>query len=122
MYLASRIDDLSRIVLVLVLDHLAERILDGRVVAVDKVPVDELHRQTRLACAPSRQYAVCWYLHVKPARASGNHVPTALLPTMATFLCLGGGAILLLGLGRGREEAERLARFEVWLSQSTAAM
>jgi len=47
--LASRIDDLSRIVLVLVLDHLAESILDGRVVAVDKVPVDELHRQTRLA-------------------------------------------------------------------------
>ena len=122
MYLASRIDDLSRIVLVLVLDHLAESILDGRVVAVDKVPVDELHRQTRLACAPARQYVVCWYLHVKPARASGNHVPTALLPTMATFLCLGGGAILLLGLGGGREEAERLARFEVWLSQSTAAM
>jgi hypothetical protein len=65
MYLASRIDNLSRIVLVLILDHLAEGILDSRVVAVDEVPVDELHRQTRLACAHARQYAVCWYLHVK---------------------------------------------------------
>jgi hypothetical protein len=56
---------------------------------------------------------------VKAARALHNHVPTALLPTMAIFRCFGGGAILLLDLGGGREEAERLARFEVWSSQST---
>lgn len=49
-YLASSIDDLSCEILVLPLDHLAEGVLDGRVVAVDKVTVDELHRHTRLAC------------------------------------------------------------------------
>lgn len=37
--------------MILPLDHLAESVLDGRVVAVDKVTVDELHRHTRLACA-----------------------------------------------------------------------
>ena len=51
MYLASRIDNLSRVVLILILDHLAEGILDSRVVTVDKVSVDELHRHTRLACS-----------------------------------------------------------------------
>jgi hypothetical protein len=49
-YLACGIDDLRCKVLVLVANHLAERVLDSRVVAVDKVAVDELHRQTRLAC------------------------------------------------------------------------
>jgi hypothetical protein len=69
-------------------------------------------------------FAVWCYLHVKLAQAALNnhHVPTALLPTMAIFLCFGGGAILLLGLVGGREEAERLARFEVWSSQSTAGL
>jgi hypothetical protein len=65
MYLASRIDNLSRIVLVLVLDHLAKSILDSRVVAVDKVPIDKLHRHTRLACRLLGQHVVCCYLHVK---------------------------------------------------------
>jgi hypothetical protein len=121
MYLASRIDNLSRVVLILILDHLAEGILDSRVVTVDKVSVDELHRHTRLACSFGSVCSVCWHLHVKLAQAAlDNHVPTALLPTMATFLCFGGGAILLLGLVEGREEAERLARFEGWSSQSTA--
>jgi len=47
--LASGVDDLGGKLLVLVPNDLAERVLDGRVVAVDKVAVDELHRQTRLA-------------------------------------------------------------------------
>jgi len=47
--LPCSVNDLSREVLILPLDHLAESVLDGRVVAVDKVTVDELHRHTRLA-------------------------------------------------------------------------
>lgn len=50
MYLASGIDDLCCKVLILVPDHLAEGILDSRIIAIDKVAVDELHRETRLAC------------------------------------------------------------------------
>lgn len=50
-YLASSIDNLSREVLVLPLDHFAECVLDGGIVAVDKVAVDKLHRHTGLACA-----------------------------------------------------------------------
>lgn len=49
-YLAGGIDDLRGKVLVLVANHLAEGVLNGRVVAVDKVAVDKLHRETRLAC------------------------------------------------------------------------
>lgn len=60
-YLASSIDNLRRKVLVLPLDHLAEGILDGRVVAVNEVTVDELHRHTRLACADSRQSRPRWH-------------------------------------------------------------
>jgi hypothetical protein len=43
-YLTRRIYDLGCKVLVFVPDHLAECVLNGRVVAVDKVAVDELHR------------------------------------------------------------------------------
>jgi hypothetical protein len=50
-YLTSRIDNLRRKVLVLIPDHLAECVLNGRIVAVDKVAIDKLHRQTRFACA-----------------------------------------------------------------------
>jgi hypothetical protein len=51
-----------------------------------------------------------------------HNSPTALLPTMATFLCFGAGGILLSPFGEGREEADRLARFEVWRSQSSAGV
>jgi len=50
-YLASCVDDLGRKFLVLVADEFAERVLYGRVIAVHKVAVDKLHRQTRLSCA-----------------------------------------------------------------------
>lgn len=48
-YLSCSIDNLGCIVLVLVANNLAKSILNGRIVAVDKVAVDELYRQTRLA-------------------------------------------------------------------------
>lgn len=53
-YLSSGIDNLGGIILVLVLDHFAKSVLNGWIVAVDKVAVDELHRHTRLACAKQR--------------------------------------------------------------------
>jgi len=55
MYLPSGIDKLRCKLLVLVTNDLAERVLDGGIVAVDKVAVDELNRQTRLACSRGRQ-------------------------------------------------------------------
>src|SRR6478752_4723666 len=53
-YLAGGIDDLGGIFLVLVADDLAERVLDGGIVALDEVAVDELHRQARFAWAVRR--------------------------------------------------------------------
>ena len=41
--LARCVDDLGRVVLSLIPDLLAERVLDGRVVALDKVAVDITH-------------------------------------------------------------------------------
>ena len=52
-YLSSCIDNLRREVLLLVSDNFAKRVLDGRVVALDEVAVNELDRQTRLACPVS---------------------------------------------------------------------
>lgn len=43
--LTSRIDDLGRKVLALVSNRLAESVLDCRIVAVNEMTVDELHRQ-----------------------------------------------------------------------------
>lgn len=43
-YLAGGVDDLGGIVLVLIADDLAESVLDGGVVALNKVTVDELDR------------------------------------------------------------------------------
>jgi hypothetical protein len=50
--LASGVDDLGREILVLVPDDFAECVLDGGIVALHKVTVDELDSQTRLAWAP----------------------------------------------------------------------
>lgn len=57
-YLAGGIDDFGSIVLALVADDLAERIFDGRVVALDKVAVYELHGERRFTCA-SKQSSAC---------------------------------------------------------------
>ncbi len=46
MYLASGIDDLCCEILVLVANDLAEGVLDGRIVTVNKMAVDKLHCQT----------------------------------------------------------------------------
>jgi hypothetical protein len=44
-YLTGSINDLGRKLLVLIPDDFAEGVLDSRIVALDKVTVDELHRQ-----------------------------------------------------------------------------
>jgi hypothetical protein len=95
-YLTSSIDDLRREVLVLPLDHFAERVLDSRVITIDKVAVDELHRHTGLACTIRVSYirvVKVQSVHVKAHECAC--LPTALLPTMAIFLCFGGAGILL---------------------------
>ena len=51
-YLACSVDDLRCKVLALVPDDFAERVLNGGVVALDEVAIDELDRQARLACVP----------------------------------------------------------------------
>lgn len=43
-YLARSVNDLSRKLLALVLDNFAERVLDGRVITLNEVPVNKLHR------------------------------------------------------------------------------
>lgn len=48
-YLASGVDNFCRKLLSLVTDGLAKRVLDGRVVAIDEVSVDELDGKRRLA-------------------------------------------------------------------------
>ena len=49
-YLSSSVDDFCRILLGLVLDGLAERILNGRIVALDEMSVDELDGERGFAC------------------------------------------------------------------------
>lgn len=58
MYLPSRINQLRRKVLVLVADDFAEGVLNGGIVAVDKVAVHELHRETRFAWSHRSQLLV----------------------------------------------------------------
>jgi hypothetical protein len=48
--LARRVHNLGVEVLALESNCLAERVLNGRVVAIDKVPIHELNCERRLAC------------------------------------------------------------------------
>jgi len=84
-YLAGGIDDLGRIFLILIADDLAERVLDGGVVALYKVTVDELHRQARFA----------WAVRSMQRIQGQENLPTALLPTMAILRCLGPAMVVL---------------------------
>lgn len=49
-FLPSRIHNLSRKLLVLVLDNLTESILNGWVIALNKVTIDKLHCERRFTC------------------------------------------------------------------------
>lgn len=49
-YLSSRIDNLGSVVLSLKPDHFAKGVLDGRVVALDEVAIDELYSEGGFAC------------------------------------------------------------------------
>lgn len=48
-YLTRGVDYLGREVLPAIFDHFAERVLNGRVVAIDKMPLHESHCQRRFA-------------------------------------------------------------------------
>lgn len=49
-YLSCCVDNLSGIFLALVLDNPRKRVLDRRVIRLDKVILDKLYRERRLAC------------------------------------------------------------------------
>jgi hypothetical protein len=112
-YLSGGIDNLGRKVLALVPYNLAKSILDGGVIALDKVAVDKLHRQTRFA-----YFALQSAPQLRRREIQGtSNSPTALLPTMATLRCLGAGMLFLLAgllllFGLERETAERVASLE----------
>jgi hypothetical protein len=78
-YLTGRVYNLGRKLLVLVPNHIAEGVLNGRVVSVDKVAVDQLPCQTRLACMAS-QSGTSQISHALAKACPGQHSPTALLP------------------------------------------
>lgn len=83
-YLTRRVDYFSREVLTSVLDHIAEGVLNRRVIALHKVALDELHRQRRFACSNQLPR------DREELRCSS---PTDRLPTMAIFRCFGGAGI-----------------------------
>ena len=84
-YLTSGVNDLREVALTIVLDLSTERILDCRIIALDKVSFDKLDCQRRLACGLIE--------YCGQARARVQGVPTDLEPRMAIFRCLTDGAI-----------------------------
>lgn len=54
-HLAGGVNDVEMEVLTLVLDDLLERVLDGRVVGIDEMRVDELDGEGRFACRSIRR-------------------------------------------------------------------
>ena len=58
-YLSCSVYNLCRKVLVLVANDLAEGVLNGWIVAIYKVAVDELNRQTRLAYSACQTALTC---------------------------------------------------------------
>jgi hypothetical protein len=84
--LPGRVDNLGRKLLALVADLLAKGVLDGRVVALDKVPVDIADCQRGLACL--FQTRIAWLVRGSLSREGRGDEPTERLPTMAIFRCL----------------------------------
>lgn len=94
MYLTGRVDNLSRVVLVLPPDQLAERIFYSRIVAVDKVAIDKLHSERGLSCTVCKS----WYLShaLGRARLKPKHAQTQLTNGPAAH----NGNLSLLWCGR----------------------
>lgn len=57
-YLSSGIDNLRGVVLAPKPDHFTKGVLDGRVVALDKVAVDELDREGGFACCQGLKVSI----------------------------------------------------------------
>ena len=84
--LAGGVDHLDGKVMVAVADDLAESVLDGRVVGVDKVAVDVLHCEGGFACARVVLLGEGYFLLARRQDERGG-IPTDLLPTMAILRC-----------------------------------
>lgn len=78
--------------MILPLDHLAESVFDGGVIAIDKVTVDELHRHTRLACTNMCQLYLCRIV----AEAESSQLAYDMLTDSSTA---NDGHLSLLGRG-----------------------
>lgn len=90
-YLSCSVDNLSCIILAIVLDNSAESILNCRVIAVDEVVFNKTDRERWFAWATEM-------LDFLPTTMSklNEFVPTERLPTIAIFLCFGAAGILLM--------------------------
>lgn len=89
-YLTRGVDYFGREVLPAIFDLCAERVLDGRVVAIDKMFVYESHRQRRFAWIRADPSSIAILLNT-----AGGFSPTDRLPTIAIFRCLGGAGMVI---------------------------
>lgn len=105
-HLTGSVDDFGGVLLSFELDNFAKSILNGRIVALYKMSIDELDRQGRFACCASiSQIPTC------RDENSMKSIPTDRLPTIAIFLCFGGAVgILARPLGDARQYVTVLRR------------
>ena len=87
-YLSRHINNLHCIVLASVLDHFAESVFDGGIIAVYKHTVHKSDGERRFAWATGSAHS-SYSLHEQ------HHLPTDRLPTSAIFRCLGAGMVAL---------------------------
>jgi hypothetical protein len=88
-YLARSINNLRSKVLIPILDHSAERILDGGIVAFHKMAFDELDCHRRFTCTAD----ISAKLRSDAVECLNSCLPTERLPTTAILRCFGLGIL-----------------------------
>lgn len=95
-YLSCSIDNLSCIVLAIVLDNPAESVLNCRVIAFHKVVLNKTNSEGGFACVRRMSAPIAMTAWVM----NEELVPTERLPTIAIFRCLGAAGILRVKCGK----------------------